>query len=138
MTYQKEKDKNKPKRKRSAMILYCTSSDDDNKENDDDDEVENIDKNRTKTEKHVKTKKITKKAKRVLIYSSNDESYEVSDIHLHEDHCVECLDNYTNTKSKVDWIQCVMCQSWLHETCTLYRNYCKKCGRIKIIAAKKN
>lgn len=36
---------------------------------------------------------------------------------LDEDHGVECLDNYSNTKSKVDWIH-VMCQNGLHVTCT--------------------
>ena len=38
-----------------------------------------------------------------------------------KNNCIECFENYEQTKSKSDWIQCVMCQCWLHETCTHFR-----------------
>ncbi|CAB3238985.1 unnamed protein product [Arctia plantaginis] len=37
-----------------------------------------------------------------------------------KENCIECLENYKNIKSKSDWIQCVMCEKWLHETYTLF------------------
>lgn len=121
-------------RKRTAIKFY-SSSEDDNKENENSSfEVEEIKKKHNET--CSKTKETSKKAKPVLIDSSNDEIYGVDDKNLDEDLCVECLDYYSNSKSKVDWICCVMCRKWLHETCTLYRNYCNKCGRMKIVAAK--
>ncbi|CAG9795717.1 unnamed protein product [Diatraea saccharalis] len=51
-----------------------------------------------------------------------------------KDNCIECFENYKNTKSLSDWIQCVMCQNWLHETCTLYKNYCSRCGKLKALS----
>lgn len=51
---------------------------------------------------------------------------------IDENVCVECFDTYNNTKSKSDWIQCIMCQKWLHETCTLFKNYCSRCGKLKM------
>lgn len=50
-----------------------------------------------------------------------------------KDTCTECSENYKRTKSKSDWIQCIMCQNWLHETCTLFRNHCSKCGKLKTL-----
>ncbi|CAH2100320.1 unnamed protein product [Euphydryas editha] len=37
--------------------------------------------------------------------------------------CVECFERFEETQSTVDWIQCVMCKKWLHETCTMYGDY---------------
>lgn len=50
-------------------------------------------------------------------------------------YCIECFDNYKNTMSKSDWIQCIMCQKWLHEMCTLFRNYCSRCGKLKALTS---
>ncbi|KAJ0180122.1 hypothetical protein K1T71_004713 [Dendrolimus kikuchii] len=51
--------------------------------------------------------------------------------------CVECFEDFAKTKSKVDWIQCVMCKNWLHETCTMYGDYCNQCQRLKLRHEKK-
>lgn len=49
----------------------------------------------------------------------------------------ESLGEYGKTKSKVDWIQCIMSWKWLHENCTLYGNFCKKCKRTTLLYLKK-
>lgn len=46
--------------------------------------------------------------------------------------CVECFEDFEKTKLNVDWIQCVMCKKWLHETCTMYGDYCNQCQRLKL------
>lgn len=51
-----------------------------------------------------------------------------------KDFCIECFENYQITKSTSDWIQCIMCQKWLHETCTLFKNYCSRCGKLKTVS----
>lgn len=43
--------------------------------------------------------------------------------------CIECLEPYFQTKEKVDWVQCVNCFQWMHETCTMYIPKCNICGR---------
>lgn len=45
-----------------------------------------------------------------------------------DNECVECLELYTQTQSDDDWIQCVECRRWLHESCTLYGDKGKCCG----------
>ena len=57
--------------------------------------------------------------------SSSDE------LNFEENECVECLELYQETTSTSDWIQCVGCFRWLHESCTLYENMCCLCGRLK-------
>lgn len=46
-----------------------------------------------------------------------------------EEQCVECLEAYFLTTERVDWIQCLICTKWMHETCTMYLNKCNICGR---------
>lgn len=46
-----------------------------------------------------------------------------------DDHCVECLEDYHETKTNVDWIQCIYCRGWLHEICTPHENACTTCGK---------
>lgn len=53
------------------------------------------------------------------ILSSSDEQSDDS-----EDFCVECSEYYYTTKSKVDWIQCLKCSGWLHETCKSHLTRC--------------
>jgi len=55
-----------------------------------------------------------------------------------DNYCAECFENYNFTKSKSDWIQCEMCRMWLHETCTTFKNHCKRCGKLKILASGDN
>lgn len=44
--------------------------------------------------------------------------------------CVGCEENYDLTLEKVDWIQCIRCKRWLHETCTSFVDVCQTCGKI--------
>lgn len=46
--------------------------------------------------------------------------------------CVECLEIYAVTTSRSDWIKCMSCGRWLHESCTLYQDKCCDCGRKEI------
>ncbi|XP_054706771.1 uncharacterized protein LOC129216581 [Uloborus diversus] len=55
----------------------------------------------------------------------------------HTNNCLECEENYYLTKETVDWIKCVKCQKWLHESCTMYGNLCNVCGKTKIRENKK-
>lgn len=41
------------------------------------------------------------------------------------------ISNITIRQSKADWIQCVACNGWLHETCTLFKKICNYCGEKK-------
>lgn len=36
--------------------------------------------------------------------------------------CAECLETYYMTTEDTNWIKCISCQKWLHETCTMYNN----------------
>ncbi|XP_071651807.1 uncharacterized protein [Temnothorax longispinosus] len=55
-----------------------------------------------------------------------------------ENECVECYESYDNTLPKVNWIQCIKCNKWLHETCTLYYNICNLCKRMELKRAKED
>lgn len=48
-----------------------------------------------------------------------------------ENECVECFENYNETMSQADWIQCSRCTRWLHETCTLYGCKCNAGGKFE-------
>jgi hypothetical protein len=43
--------------------------------------------------------------------------------------CVECWENYIITTKNDDWLQCVLCKKWMHESCTMYANKCNDYGR---------
>ncbi|KAK9747282.1 hypothetical protein QE152_g5475 [Popillia japonica] len=43
--------------------------------------------------------------------------------------CVGCGEDYGQTVKSDDWIQCIRCERWLHETCTKYANFCDLCGK---------
>lgn len=43
--------------------------------------------------------------------------------------CCECWENYFLTTKEDDWIECVNCKKWLHESCSVYNNKCVDCGR---------
>lgn len=95
-----------------------------------------------KTAKIAKRKQIVKvrKYKSSISSSSSCESEpilsssdELSD--HNEDYCVNCSEYYYTTKSKVDWIQCLKCSGWLHETCASHLATCS--GAAKKIQQKK-
>ncbi|CAH2007023.1 unnamed protein product [Acanthoscelides obtectus] len=62
--------------------------------------------------------------------SSGDEGF--SDL---ENECVRRKEDYRQTCKQDDWLQCIFCKRWLHETCTGFVNLCNKCG--KSVATKK-
>lgn len=41
----------------------------------------------------------------------------------------ECFENFLESTSKSDWIKCITCGRWLHESCTLYGT---KCARFEL------
>lgn len=59
--------------------------------------------------------------------SSESENEEKED--FGEDECVGCGEDYQSTTKKDDWIRCVRCQFWLHESCTKYVDLCHRCGK---------
>lgn len=78
-------------------------------------------------------------AKRRLVSSSSEEDGAFSthnstdDESFDENECVGCLERYENTKSTAEWIQCVECRRWLHDTCTSFKSYCMPCGKKTIV-----
>ena len=100
------------------------------------------------TVKRIQAKALpNKKAKKILKYkklqvartdssSSGEEVPKLDDssdsdieIDCSNDECVGCGENYHTTKQTVDWIECVRCTRWLHETCTSFKDVCQPCGR---------
>lgn len=73
--------------------------------------------------KQRKTKKGTKSSSECEGEAFNHNSSE------DENSCLECLENYYKTKSAAEWIQCIDCKKWMHETCTIYDVRCNICGR---------
>ncbi len=45
---------------------------------------------------------------------------------------LECEENYYFTKETIDWINCVKCYKWLHESCTNVR------GSVQCLRENKN
>jgi hypothetical protein len=49
---------------------------------------------------------------------------------LTEDRCAMCLEKYNRTGSPSDWILCVSCRKWLHESCGEPR-FAERCGHLR-------
>lgn len=120
---------NQSKRKMSARILV--DSDDNSVTQMDDERTDKGTKNeqiqeplnsKSKGKAVAAIKKKNSKVKKTKVDSQNEEE---------DTNCVECLESYFQTVENVDWIQCVTCKEWLHETCTMYGDYCNNCGKIK-------
>lgn len=113
-----------------------------NKENRKDDTEKKTSSSQAKTAGNKRKQKTLSVGKKILakrtrkptrIYSSSSDEEEVDDTV-----CCVCLENYMSTKSKSDWIQCTKCMNWLHEVCTLFRNYCQKCGNLEAILSSRS
>ncbi|KAL3265293.1 hypothetical protein HHI36_009503 [Cryptolaemus montrouzieri] len=95
------------------------------------------------SEEHINSKKAklkVPKKKRPRFSSESEQEFDESDSDRTKSdkvntQCRECFDDYASTKSTADWIQCLMCKLWLHEDCTLYGDYCNRCGYKKKLAA---
>lgn len=59
--------------------------------------------------------------------SLNDESDSLEE--WNENICASCGENYNKTTKNDDWIQCITCSRWLHESCLKYQNMCDSCGK---------
>lgn len=106
---------NQGRKQLKRRIIYSSNSEDDDEDN----------------SPHYKIK--GKKTKGLPVKSTKRDGQDKPK-DTNKDNCIECFENYKKTKSKSDWIQCVKCQNWLHETCTLFRSYCSRCGKLKALS----
>lgn len=84
-----------------------------------------------RTAMRVKGKKIKKEDSSSSEEEVMDIEYASSDdLEGQEDECVGCGEDYHKSKQKSDWIQCIRCHRWLHETCTSYVDVCQRCGNL--------
>lgn len=60
----------------------------------------------------------------ILASSGESDAYD-------ENECAECFEHFLETTSKSDWIKCINCGRWLHESCTLYGAKCNMCARLE-------
>jgi hypothetical protein len=95
-------------------------------------------KNKNSGNEPIKEKKVPKmnaskankgKENKLPVVDSDFDEESSDSLNNYEDYCVECLENYHDTKEKVDWLQCISCENWMHETCTMYDIRCNDCGR---------
>lgn len=107
-------DIKKSARKQSAKILSS-------------EEVKQKQKQKAKNDVKIVKKTATVDTKRKVNNKRKRRNTETED----DVNCKECLENYLKTTDLVDWIQCIDCQDWLHETCTMYGDRCNECGKIK-------
>lgn len=90
-------------------------------------------------ERKSRAGKHIEKKKQERIYESSDDAEDESEIiyddsSTYEDEsdlCVGCREEYSKTKKTEDWIQCIICQRWLHEGCTKFKDFCDFCGKKK-------
>lgn len=88
---------------------------------------------KTIKKEETKTNTVNKrKAIRRLSNSSDDAAIkdENKKNKLNEnDNCRGCGENYYETLLVEDWLQCKLCQFWIHENCTEFDDMCSKCGQ---------
>lgn len=69
-------------------------------------------------------------------YQESDEDDDLFGM-IDKDECSECLEEYGRTQDSCDWIKCVVCSRWLHESCSKFLNKCAVCGRAEILLKRK-
>ncbi|KAF5281941.1 hypothetical protein FQA39_LY00465 [Lamprigera yunnana] len=79
------------------------------------------------------TKKKTKKASKND--SSSDEHLEAptlddssDDMDDADEACTACGETYSHTIKSDDWVNCLRCSKWFHDTCSKFVNFCHDCG----------
>lgn len=88
--------------------------------------------------KRSKDQKLIRDTQKILKVKNTNSIVNTTEKVSIDNYCVECFENYNLTKSKSDWIQCETCKMWLHETCTRFKNYCMRCGKLDTLASGKN
>ena len=53
----------------------------------------------------------------------NDQDSDEDSCDERDNNCIECDENYYKTREKVDWIKCLNCAKWMHESCTMSVSY---------------
>lgn len=88
-----------------------------------------------KMDKKTKKNQNTRRKRKVLDCEPESESESEPPLSSSEelsddtdDYCIVCRDYYYTTKSKAAWIKCVVCNHWLHETCTELNDKCNDCA----------
>lgn len=83
----------------------------------------------------------SKKRKRMRDSSSSNDDAEAvfaessdSPEEFNENECVGCGEDYNSTTKAADWIKCIRCNFWLHETCTTFDDHCQNCGKMELKA----
>ncbi|KAG5871854.1 hypothetical protein JTB14_019370 [Gonioctena quinquepunctata] len=73
------------------------------------------------------------KRRKIDSSSESDQSLELDDSEdsdgNDEKTCVGCGEIYELTTGTEDWMDCVVCQRWIHEGCTMFSDRCRRCGR---------
>lgn len=88
--------------------------------------------------KRSKNQKLIRDTQKILKVKNTNSIVNTTEKVSIDNYCVECFENYNLTKSKSDWIQCETCKMWWHETCTRFKNYCMRCGKLDTLASGKN
>ncbi|KAF9411049.1 hypothetical protein HW555_010051 [Spodoptera exigua] len=96
-----------------------------------------------KDKENEKTLKEHRRKVRCISESSSDLSEPVlcdtsdeEDKENEADNCAGCGENYYKTRLVEDWLQCLICDRWVHENCTEFDDMCSKCGQKKKKEAK--
>lgn len=91
----------------------------------------------SKLEPVFKKSKVTKtKTKKASKHdSSSDEDLESptlddssDDMDDADESCTGCGESYSQTTKSDDWINCLRCSKWFHESCSKFVNFCHDCG----------
>lgn len=57
--------------------------------------------------------------------SLRDSSDDLTDV---EETCAGCGEVYSQTTKTDDWVKCMHCLHWFHDSCSKFVNFCHSCG----------
>lgn len=135
-------EKNRKRAKQVALVLTSPDNIEKRKaiaaKNDNKKNPKHKEKDTLKRKKISTVKKPRSKKQKSLSDSSTDE--DVTDFHLEdsgdspleeeEAECLGCGEPYSSTSKKEDWIECLHCKKWFHESCSNFVNICNGCSKI--------
>ncbi|KAJ8962241.1 hypothetical protein NQ318_018213 [Aromia moschata] len=58
----------------------------------------------------------------------------LDDMDADDEACTGCGEVYSQTTKSDDWVQCLHCSKWFHDSCSKFANFCHDCG---IVVCKK-